>query len=318
MNPSQPDTPGCLPLSVWATAQQAPRAQRRDRYLPESDAHPAKMFPAIAKHSIHAYTGPGDLVIDPMCGIGTTLVEAVHAGRDAVGVEYEQRWADLAARNIAYAADRGASGQASVVHGDARAIGRLLGDGLSGRAALVLTSPPYGPRTHGKVLSTRDSGRPGVRTWSDSYGHDRNNLARRPVGELMDGFAQILIGCRPLLKPGGFVVIVSRPFRRAGRLVDIPSMAADAVREAGFGLHERCVALLAAVGDDGLTGRASFFQQINARNAIAEGNPTHVRAHEEVIVARLLPEQSRPRTECEQDIGCGASWARCDAHGTTA
>lgn len=51
MNPSQPDTPGCLPLSVWATAQQAPRAQRRDRYLPESDAHPAKMFPAIAKHA---------------------------------------------------------------------------------------------------------------------------------------------------------------------------------------------------------------------------------------------------------------------------
>jgi hypothetical protein len=32
---------------------------------------------------------PGDLVLNPMCGIGTTLVEAVHAGRDPIGVEYE-------------------------------------------------------------------------------------------------------------------------------------------------------------------------------------------------------------------------------------
>jgi DNA modification methylase len=29
------------------------------------------------------------VVLDPMCGIGTTLVEAVHLGRHAIGVEYE-------------------------------------------------------------------------------------------------------------------------------------------------------------------------------------------------------------------------------------
>jgi modification methylase len=34
---------------------------------------------------------PGDLVADPMCGIGATLVEAIHLGRDAIGVEYEPR-----------------------------------------------------------------------------------------------------------------------------------------------------------------------------------------------------------------------------------
>jgi tRNA G10 N-methylase Trm11 len=52
------------------------------------------MLPAIAAHAIHAYIKPGDLVFDPMCGIGTTVVEAMHAGRDVIGVEYESRWAD--------------------------------------------------------------------------------------------------------------------------------------------------------------------------------------------------------------------------------
>ena len=58
------------------TAQQDARTQRRARYLPESMAHPAKMLPAIAATAIERYTEPGDLVADPMCGIGTTLVEA--------------------------------------------------------------------------------------------------------------------------------------------------------------------------------------------------------------------------------------------------
>jgi modification methylase len=90
---------GGLPLSVWPAAQQTAPAQRAGRYLPESTAHPAKMLPAIARHAIAAYTQPGELVVDPMCGIGTTLVEAAHLGRDAIGVEYEPRWAELARAN---------------------------------------------------------------------------------------------------------------------------------------------------------------------------------------------------------------------------
>ena len=74
-----------------------PAPSARGRYLPAATAHPGKMLPAIAATAITRYTQPGDLVADPMCGIGTTLIEAVHLGRDAIGVEYEPRWAALAA-----------------------------------------------------------------------------------------------------------------------------------------------------------------------------------------------------------------------------
>ena len=99
-----------LELSVWATAQQDARTQRRGRYLPASTAHPAKMLPAIAATAITRYTKPGDLVADPMCGIGTTLVEAIHLGRDGLGIEYEDRWAAIAAANITHARRQGATG----------------------------------------------------------------------------------------------------------------------------------------------------------------------------------------------------------------
>jgi tRNA G10 N-methylase Trm11 len=81
------------PISVWASAQTDSRAQRRGRYVPGTTAHPARMLPALAATAIAGLTEPGDLVFDPMCGAGTTLIEAMHLGRAAVGVDIEPRWA---------------------------------------------------------------------------------------------------------------------------------------------------------------------------------------------------------------------------------
>jgi hypothetical protein len=53
-------------------------------------AHPGKILPELARHAILTYRQIRELVLDPMCGIGTTLVEAV-LGRRAIGVELEPR-----------------------------------------------------------------------------------------------------------------------------------------------------------------------------------------------------------------------------------
>jgi hypothetical protein len=87
---------GELPVtSVWLTCQQPARDQRRGRYVPDTTRHPAKMLPALAAHAVATYTRPGDLVLDPMCGAGTSLVEAVRAGRHGIGVDIEQNFVDL-------------------------------------------------------------------------------------------------------------------------------------------------------------------------------------------------------------------------------
>lgn len=64
------------------------------------------MLPELARRAISAYSDLGDLVVDPMCGIGTTLVEAIHLGRNAFGIELEPRWASLATANLAHAANK--------------------------------------------------------------------------------------------------------------------------------------------------------------------------------------------------------------------
>ncbi len=81
-----------------------------------------------------------------MCGIGTTLVEAIHLGRDAIGIEYEPRCARIAAANITHTRRHGAAGEAEVIRGDARQLPALLPAGVAGRMALAVTSPPYGRR----------------------------------------------------------------------------------------------------------------------------------------------------------------------------
>jgi hypothetical protein len=45
------------------------------------------MLPASTRYAIAAYSQPSELVVDPMCGIGTTPVEAAHLGRHEIGVE---------------------------------------------------------------------------------------------------------------------------------------------------------------------------------------------------------------------------------------
>jgi modification methylase len=283
------DTPGCAAAdgrptgSVWLAGQTSHRAQRIGRYTPASVAHPAKMLPALARTAIRAYTQPGDLVLDPMCGIGTTLVEAVYDGRDAVGVEYEPRWAALARDNIDHATDTGAAGHAAVRTGDARHAAAIVGADLVGRVRLLLTSPPYGSATHGQVHAAGAAvGK--VRKWDTRYGTDPANLAHRPLPELLDGFADILRACLPLLAPGATVVLTTRPYRHHGRLVDLPGAALHTAASVGLQPVGRYVALLAGIRAGQLVPRASFFQLANIRTRHASGQPLHIPAHEDVIV----------------------------------
>ena len=279
----KPGTVAEMGVSVWATAQQTGPVQRRGRYLPESVRHPARMLPAIAAHAVHTYTEPGDLVLDPMCGIGTTLVEAIHLGRDAVGVEYEPRWAELAATNVAHARAQGATGRGEVLTGDGRHVSSLVDPALRGLVALVLTSPPYGPSVHGRVRAR--PGR-GVEKYHCSYSNDRANLAAVGFEALLEATEEILAGCARLLRPRGVVVTTVRPWRRQGELVDLPAATRAAGERAGLVLFERNVALLAGLRDDKLVPRASFFALEGARKAHQRGVPRLVIAHEDVLVFR--------------------------------
>lgn len=61
----------------------------RDKNYLTHGLHPyaAKFIPQIPKAIIERFSAPRDLVVDPFCGSGTSLVEACLAGRDALGTD---------------------------------------------------------------------------------------------------------------------------------------------------------------------------------------------------------------------------------------
>ncbi|MFY1632382.1 TRM11 family SAM-dependent methyltransferase [Solwaraspora sp. WMMB335] len=293
--------------SVWLTGQHPARDLRRGRYTPESMTHPGKMLPTIPRYAIRTYTNPGEIVLDPMAGIGTTVIEAMHLGRHGVGVEYEAEWVTKAADNIRHTVRLGVPGQGEIFHGDSTALPALLPASLHGQVSLVITSPPYGSSTHGHVR-TPGPRRGRVRKLHHKYGR-ADNLAYRSHGELADGFTAILAGCRILLRPGGHVVVTARPYRRHGELIDIPGMVAAAGINAGLKLVDECIALICGVRDGMVIPRASFFQQKNTRDAIATGDPQWLLQHEDVVVLRepLRSGSSRePKCSHGEPEGSGA------------
>jgi hypothetical protein len=283
-----------LPVSVWTTAQTSPAAQRKGRYVPESTAHPAKMLPSIAAYATRHYTRPGDLVLDPMCGIGTTLIEALHAGRRAVGIEYEPHWVDVTRANLTLAHDAGVPHEGRVFHGDARQLAALLPNEYLGQAALVVTSPPYGPSTHGQVAVAPGEG---VQKYHHLYGNtlDRGNLANIGHHRLLAGFTRILAGLVPFLRPGGHIAITIRPWREHAELIDLPSQILACGLHAGLIPVERCVALLARAAEHDLVPRGSFFQRDFIRKQRDAGLPLHLIAHEDVLTFRTPLTRSTSR-----------------------
>lgn len=66
----------------------------------KNDDHPAKFPKELAERVIRLYTSPGDTVLDPFLGSGTTAQAAIELNRHFLGIELNERYFNLAKKNI--------------------------------------------------------------------------------------------------------------------------------------------------------------------------------------------------------------------------
>lgn len=66
----------------------------------KKEYHPAVMNMELAERHIKTWSNEGDLVFDPMCGSGTTLIAAKKLRRRFLGFDIEERYVKMAARRI--------------------------------------------------------------------------------------------------------------------------------------------------------------------------------------------------------------------------
>jgi site-specific DNA-methyltransferase (adenine-specific) len=66
--------------------------------------HPTEKAVSILKPLIEAFSLPGNTVLDPFCGSGSTLVAALLSKRNYLGIELESRYCELAEKRLVGAA----------------------------------------------------------------------------------------------------------------------------------------------------------------------------------------------------------------------
>jgi DNA modification methylase len=164
----------------------------------DEDVHFTESLAALV---IETLTSPGDVVLDPFAGYGTTLAVANRLGRKAIGVE-------LLPERVALIGQR--APEATVIEGDARGLHQLV----SGPVDLVLTSPPYmtaNAHAHNPLTAyeTLDGD-------YDTYLRELADMARTVRG---------------LLRPGGHLVVNVANIRHDGVTTTLAWDVARAVGE---------------------------------------------------------------------------------------
>lgn len=87
-NDSRADTRGRVPGDVWTMSRVCGTFKERNRA-----GHSCQMPESVLARIILATTNPGDLVIDPFAGSGTTLAVAKRLGRAWCGIELSEPYA---------------------------------------------------------------------------------------------------------------------------------------------------------------------------------------------------------------------------------
>lgn len=71
-----------------------------------STVHPTQKPVALMEYLIRTYTNPGDTVLDNTMGSGTTIVAAVNTGRNAIGIERDPSYFQIAQERVRAAQPR--------------------------------------------------------------------------------------------------------------------------------------------------------------------------------------------------------------------
>jgi modification methylase len=309
-----------LPSNVWFVGQEGAARQRQDRYLPASvHGHSGKMLPQLASRLIECFSQPGDWLLDPMSGIGTTGVEAVHRGRHYVGIELEARFVAWQRQNLKLARAQGASGRFAVFQADARHLddqfragrtpmGPPRETGLQPPLDTVLLSPPYGNRLDGPH-GTHPS--PFVQSllrerprWSgvvpQAYGPGADNVGNLTDAAYWAAMRSSYTGWYQVLRPGGLLVLVLQPNRSHALLQPPHHETARLGQELGFQFLDEIVAVLGRVvappGEEArLIPHASFWRRLATARQCHAGWPVTLSQFEYVLVFRKPDREAPPR-----------------------
>ncbi len=233
-----------ISTTVWSFPRRGSWATHRGDYR-------GNWPPQMTRALILRYTDPGDTVLDPMVGSGTTCIEAKLLGRNCIGVDinynaviltlYRLYWLEKyleklassggsllhlsgtrnAGNNDAATIDDMLRARVEVYHGDARSLDKIRDNSID----LVATHPPY----YNIIKYSQDPKAPG-------------DLSRaRSLEEYLAMIYQVAGEAYRVLKPERHMGILVGDTRIRRHYVPITHYVLEALLRAGFILQEEVV-----------------------------------------------------------------------------
>ncbi len=160
---------------------------RKQFFVPESFAHPAKMDAQLLIWIVERYTKPGEVILDSMAGSGTMML-ACTLGRNVVLVELEEKFCKMCADNWEQVRMRpqlgSLMGNCQIIQGDARQ--------LEGLVDKIVSSPPYAEAQLGGGIAKKGYQGPkhgptdlvGKRSYMSENIGSEDNISNLPYGQI--------------------------------------------------------------------------------------------------------------------------------------
>jgi len=191
--------------------------------------HPALFPVALVQRLLEIYTQPGDLVLDPFTGTGSTLIAAQSTGRRAIGFEIAPQFVGIARGRLRTAGASPQEGPDLTIHNDdARNLASFV---RANSVDLVVTSPPYW-NIH-RQRRTADGKTPRPYT---SSANDLGNI--EAYADFLAALGSVFEGLFAVVKPGRWCILIVMDLRKADHFYAFHIDCIDRMTSCGFRLED--------------------------------------------------------------------------------
>ncbi len=191
--------------------------------------HPAPFSYSMIERLVKFFTKKDGLVLDPLCGVASTLKACALNGRNGVGIELSAKWVNLSKKRLSNEVPD--KSKQKIIKGDARI---KLDEFDEEEFDFIVTSPPYWqilakPADH-KVKAERIK-----KNLETKYSNDKNDIGN--IVDYRDFLSELKIifeKCFRVLKNKKYMVVVVSDFRHKSKLVSYHSDVVKIMEKCGF------------------------------------------------------------------------------------
>ncbi|MCQ2735753.1 MAG: site-specific DNA-methyltransferase [bacterium] len=194
----------------------------RDKTDTHAGDYHGNFVPQIAYQVITRYTKRGDTVLDLFSGMGTTMIECCHLGRNGIGVELNPDVVKASSARIAMS-DNPFGVKTSLINGDSASEGIV--------ARVLKKCSEYGCRSVQHVVLHPPY-------WDIiKFNKDERDLAcSSTCDEFLEKFEKVAVNAYRLLDDGRFMTLVIGDKYAKGELVPLAFECMNVCRKVGFRL----------------------------------------------------------------------------------